>query len=80
MNDCVMNDDMIIKNNGVKRGSCINIIKTNYIKIKIEIEDEKGKTKINQYYKLSSDFKVIEANENKIVKVWGKKILLFSFL
>lgn len=69
MNDLIMNDDMILKRVGVINDCNLNVIRNDYIKVKIEAKKWGEESKILQKYVLVSDFKVIEADENKLIKV-----------
>lgn len=69
MNDHVMNDDMILKDNGVINNSFINAVDNNYIKIKLNIKYGEDSYREIQNYILISDFKVLETDENKEIKV-----------
>lgn len=69
MNDLVMSDDMILKRNGVIRDSNLNVIRNDYVKIKVEAKKWGEESKIIQKYVLISDFKVIKADENRLIKV-----------
>lgn len=69
MNDNIMDDDMILKNNGVKKNSYINVVRNESIKIKLKIKDLVNKVQVIKKYMLISDLKVIKVNENNEVKV-----------
>lgn len=69
MDDHIMDDELILKNNGIINGSYINVIRNDCIKIELEVNDRFDKVEILKCYILVSDFKVIKTNENKKVKV-----------
>lgn len=69
VNDHVVNDDVILKDNKEISESDINIIDMNYIKIKVKLTEEKNKMRTISKYVLKSKFKVIKPDENKEVKV-----------
>lgn len=80
MNDNIMDDNMILKDNGVKDYSDIFVMRNDYIRINMEIKDIDGKISTVLHYISMSDFNIIKANENKEVKVCGKIILTNFFL
>lgn len=65
----IMNDDMILKDNGVKNYSWIDIVRIDYIKVKIETEGNAGHIDVSDAFMHESDFKVIKLDENKVIKV-----------
>lgn len=77
MNDNILNDDMILKGNGVKNDSEINIVRNDCIKIKVETRDKEGEIQIISKYFLISDFKVIKTDKNNEVKVCINHLLLY---
>lgn len=69
MDGHIMNDDMTIKDNEVINNSDINIVNNRYVKIDIKLNNPEDEPDKLQLYMLMSDFKVIKADENKIIKV-----------
>lgn len=69
INDDIINDDMIIKEKGIRDYMEINIVKNDYLKIILELKQSKEEIQTMHSFVLASDFKVIRADENKIVKV-----------
>lgn len=79
MNDSIMNDHIILRNKGVVNNSNINVVRNDYVKIKLEVIDESGIANIKQCYMPISDFEVIKADENNEVKVcYNANFLSFS--
>lgn len=68
-NGLIMNDNMILKDKGVKNHSYICAVDNNYIKICVEVNDIYNGLRTMKTYVHISDFKVIKANENKEVTV-----------
>lgn len=69
MNNHVKNDDLILKDNDVKKDSYVNIIRNDCVKINLKVKDWNDRIQILQKYVSLSDFKVIKANENKEINV-----------
>lgn len=69
MNNNVMNEDMILEDNGVVDGALINYVRNDYIIIDIRIKDSQGNTKPLLQYMLPSCFKVVKADKNKKINV-----------
>lgn len=69
MNEHIVNDDITLKENGIVNHSVINIIRNDFIIIKVERKNYKGENQVMHMYMPVLDFKVIKADENKIVKV-----------
>lgn len=66
MNNNYMNDDILLKDNGMTNSRDINVVRNDYIKFKVEIKDFWfDRIQTIQRYILISDFKVIKANGNK---------------
>lgn len=65
----VMDDNIILKNNGVGNYSCINVIRNDCINIIIEENVDENNTRTVQKYLFRSDFKVITPDKKKEVKV-----------
>lgn len=78
MNDQIMSDDMVLKDSEVKNDSCINFVRNNYIKIKVKVKDQEDEYRIIQKYVLISDFKVVKANENRMILVCNNNFTLYS--
>lgn len=69
MNDKIMDDNMILKENVVKNNTRINFVRNDCFTIKIEIKDSEDNIQTIKVYTLISNFKVIQLDENKIIKV-----------
>lgn len=69
MNDQIMNDDIILKDNGVKNNTCIKALRNDYAKFNVEVEDSEGKIQRIERDIFLLDYKIIKANENKEIKV-----------
>lgn len=65
----VINDDMLLKDCKSIYYSCINVVRNDYLRINIKVEYNLVKFQTVQFYILMSDFKIIEAKENKEVNV-----------
>lgn len=77
MNDHIINDDMVLKDNGIINNSHLNIIRNDCIKIGVEMKDNNGKLETIQLYILISDFKVIKIDKNKVIKVCNNILILY---
>lgn len=69
LNEQVMNDDMIFKDKDVEFFRNLNILRNDYIRIKLDINILLSKIDTISYYMPMSDFKVIKADKDKVVKV-----------
>lgn len=68
-NDRFFDDDMILKDCGIKKYDRIFVFREGCFKIKVEVKkDERSKDKITTYT-LKSEFKVIKLDENNEIKV-----------
>lgn len=80
MNDRILNDDIILRDSGVTNDNDINIVRNDYIKYKLRIENEKGEIQIIRGYLHVSDFKIMKANENKELTVFYNLYLIYFCL
>lgn len=77
VNNHIVNDDMVLKDSGIKNGSVVNAIRNDYIKISVKVKDDKDNVQVIQKCILISYLKVITADENKITKVCN---IIFFFI
>lgn len=77
MNNCIMNDDMLVKNSRLYDDCDVNLVRVDCIKILIEEKDSMEKLWVIHKYLLSSDLSVIKSDENKEVKVCNKNFTLY---
>lgn len=75
-----MNDDMILKDNGVINNSEINVIRNACIEVKLEVKKWMHQTEIIQRIIFATDFKIIKSNENKEVDVCNNNYSINNFL
>lgn len=76
MNDHIINDDMLLEEDGVMNDDCIKAIRNDYVKINIEIEDSYGIVETIKTYVPISYFNLIKVDENKEVRVCNDSIFL----
>lgn len=69
INERVMNDNMILKNNQIENYGGINLVRNDCIKFYFEVKYEEGKVHKRYSYVLTLDIKVIKVNENKVIEV-----------
>lgn len=65
----IIKENMILKDAGISNDSYVNIINNDCIKVKIEVKNSEEIIQIIEKNAFRSDFKVIKADENRIVKV-----------
>lgn len=80
MEDHILNDDIILKDVGIRDYCEINAIRNDYIKIKVKVKDIFGRKQTIKMYVLISEFKVIKANEIKEIKVCNENFLFIFYL
>lgn len=76
MNNLIMDDNMILKDNGVADYSFLYAVRNDCINVILKLKDSIGCIRTVQKYMLLSDFKVIKADENKEVKVCNNNLIL----
>lgn len=69
VDDRIMLDSMILKDSGIRNYYRINVIRNDYLKIKVEIKKMKDETKIAKTYFPVNQLKVIKVNNNKVITV-----------
>lgn len=75
-----VDEDMIIKDEGITDHSSIFAVKNEYVRIISKIKNERNVMKRILNYLPASYFKVMIADKHKEIKVWNEKILnLISF-
>lgn len=77
MNVNIMDDGMILKDNGVEEQSIINVVRNDCIKINVEVRDDKDNIQTVHTYVFMSDLKIINVDKNKVIKVCLNNFILY---
>lgn len=78
--DKIMNYDEYLKDNGIVDNCFIYAVNNGYVRINIEVEDDKGWIQQIKDYISMSLIQVIKADKNKVIKVCNNYLMLNFYL